>query len=57
MKRLFAWTAVALLSLFSLQAMAATKILGGPAPGLWWNPNESGRATYPLWRYGESPGS
>jgi len=43
MKRLFAWTAVALLSLFSLQAMAATKILGGPAPGLWWNPNESGR--------------
>jgi hypothetical protein len=43
MKRLFAWAAVALLSLFSLQSMAATKILGGPAPGLWWNPNESGR--------------
>jgi len=43
MKRLFAWLAVAALSLFSLQAMAATKILGGPSPGLWWNPNESGR--------------
>ena len=29
--------------LFGLQAMAASKILGGPTPGLWWNANESGR--------------
>jgi len=28
---------------FATSGLAASKFPGGPSPGLWWNPNESGR--------------
>ena len=49
MKALLAWLmlgvamSVSAVASAAPAAPAATKIFGGPAPGLWWNPNESGR--------------